>query len=106
MSLKSIKKGDTVQIISGKDKGKSGKVLRIFSGEDRIIVEGINIKKRHQRPKKEGERGQMVQVASPFHISNIMLMCPSCKKSTRKSVQIRKDGSRMRVCKKCKAEIN
>lgn len=103
--MKSIKKGDTVKVISGKDRGKTGKVLRVFPADNKIIVENINIKKKRQRPKKQGEKGQTVQVASPFDISNVMLVCPSCKKPTRKAVLLRQDGSRVRSCKKCKAEL-
>lgn len=105
MSLKTLKRGDTVKVLSGKDKGKTAKVMNVFPKEDRIIVEGVNIKKRHQRSKKQGAKGQVVQMSMPFHISNVMLVCSSCKKPTRRSVTIRQDGSRARSCKKCKAEL-
>ena len=84
-----IKKNDTVLIISGKDKGKQGKVLDVFPKEERIVVEGINLKKKHQRPKKSGEKGQMVTLPGPLNISNAKLICPGCKKPTRVGYKIR-----------------
>ena len=99
-----IKKNDTVLIISGKDKGKQGKVLNVFPKEERIVVEGINLKKKHQRPKKSGEKGQMVTLPGPLNISNAKLICPGCKKPTRVGYKIR-DKRKTRICKKCKQEI-
>jgi len=102
MNTFKIKKGDTVRIISGKDKGKTGKVLRCFFTRDRVSIEGINIYKKHVRPKKQNEKGQIVEVARPLHISNVQIVCPSCGANSRIAIQ-RDKNSRSRACKKCNA---
>jgi len=95
-----VKKGDNVAVISGKDKGKSGKVLRAIPGLEKVLVESVNVVKRHQKPRKQGEKGQISQMPSPIHVSNVMLICPKCSKPTR--VGYRFEGeSKSRVCKKC-----
>ena len=99
-----IKKGDTVKILSGKDKGKTGKVATIFRGDGRIIVEGVNIKKKHLRPRKQGQKGQTVEISAPLNSSNAMVVCPSCKKPSRLGIKTT-DGKKMRVCKKCGTEM-
>jgi len=99
-----IKTGDTVLIISGKDKGKKGKVIKSLPREGRIIVEGINIRKKHVRPRREGEKGQIVEVPAPFDVSNVKLICPKCKNATRIGYKI-VEKNKYRVCKKCNQEI-
>jgi large subunit ribosomal protein L24 len=99
-----IKKGDTVSIISGKDKGKKGKVVRVFPKESRILVEGVNLRKKHRRAKKMGEKGQVITIASPIHVSNVMLVCPKCSKLTRIGAT-RIEGKTYRMCKKCNSEF-
>lgn len=99
-----IKKGDKVQIISGKDKGKSGVVLRSIPIRERIVVEGINIVKKHSRARKEGEKGTRVEIPVSISISNAMLVCPKCEKSTRIGYKIVNE-KKFRICKKCKEEI-
>lgn len=99
-----IKKGDTVQIITGKNKGKSGKVLRVLSENEKVLVEGINVFKKHSRPKKQGEKGQIIEVTRPLSISNVMLFCSSCKKPRRVGIKMEGD-KKVRVCKKCEAKI-
>lgn len=99
-----IKKGDTVKIVSGKDRGKTGKVLEVFPVREKISVDGINLYKKHVRPKKQGEKGQLVTLIRPFAVSNVMLVCGSCKKPTRIGYEIH-SGKKQRVCKKCKAAI-
>ena len=99
-----ILKGDIVKIISGKDRGKTGTVLRALPAADKIIIDGLNLVKKHSRPRKQGEKGQMVSVPRPLGVSKVMLVCASCKEPTR--VGSRMDGSRkVRYCKKCKAKI-
>ncbi|HBB56627.1 TPA: 50S ribosomal protein L24 [Patescibacteria group bacterium] len=99
-----IKKGDTVKIISGKDKGKTGKVALVISDTQRIIVEGANMRKKHVKPRKQGQKGQTLEVAGSMHVSNAMFSCPSCGKATR--LGAKKDGrKKYRVCVKCKAQI-
>lgn len=103
-----IKKNDTVVIISGKDRGKSGKVIRVFppraQGSGKIIVEGVALKKRHERPKKSGQKGEIVETSFPIDFSNVMIFCKSCKKGVRVGYKISDDGKK-RICQKCKNEI-
>ena len=95
-----IKKGDTVKIMAGKDKGKTGKVSKVIPAEGKIIVEGINIKKKHMRPKKQRQKGQIIQVSAPFYASSAMIVCSSCGKTAR--IGYKKEGEKkIRVCKKC-----
>ncbi len=95
-----IKKGDTVQIMTGKDRGKSGKVLEVSPKDRRIAVEGLNIRVRYSRPKKQGEKGQRMEVPAALDLSKVMLICPSCGKATRVGHEITANGI-LRKCKKC-----
>ena len=99
-----IKKGDTVKIISGKDRGKTGAVLRAYPEESRVSIEGLNLFKKRVRPTKQGQKGEVVSAARPLHISNIMIVCSSCKKPTRIGSRYESD-TKIRYCKKCKASI-
>ena len=99
-----IKKGDTVLIISGKDKGKSAKVLKSLPKEVKVLVEGTNLKKKHVKPKKEGEKGQVVSIPLPIDVSNVKFVCPKCRKAVRLGYKIVGD-KKFRVCKKCKSEV-
>lgn len=99
-----IKKGDQVLIIAGKDKNKRGKVIRALPGEKKVVVENINLRKKHVRPKKRGEKGQVVEFPAPLDVSNVKLICPRCGKPTRVGFKIKK-RSKVRVCKKCNQEI-
>ncbi|MBI1957361.1 MAG: 50S ribosomal protein L24 [Candidatus Niyogibacteria bacterium] len=100
-----IKKGDIVKILSGKDRGKTAKVLRVLPREARIVVDGVNIHKRHQRARKAGEKGQILSIPSPLSVSNAMLVCPSCSRPTRPRWS--SEGSvKGRVCRKCGAAIH
>ncbi len=103
--MSKIKKNDQVKIISGKDKGKTGKVLRVFPTEEKILVEGLNLRKKHMKPRKEGEKGQRIEIPGKLNISNIMLVCPKCGKDTRVGYKI-VEKNKFRFCKKCQAEIN
>ena len=99
-----IKKGDTVLIISGKDRNKKGDVLRSFPREKKVVVQGVNLVKKHQKPKKEGEKGQILQIPSKIDVSNVAIICPSCKKATRIGFKMIKD-KKHRSCKKCGKKI-
>ncbi len=99
-----IQKNDTVLIISGKYRGKKGKVLQSFPKKEKIIIEGINLMKKHRKPKKTGEKGQIVELPAPIHISNVKLICPKCGKASRIGYKIIK-GKKYRICKKCKQEV-
>lgn len=107
-----IKKGDKVLVISGKSRGKTGKVLQVFSANDRITVEGLNLGKKHVRPRREGEKGQVVELALPMHVSNVKLLCPKCSQPARIGFRVGaiKEGAKnsrnkTRICKKCGSEV-
>ncbi|MCK5044851.1 50S ribosomal protein L24 [Candidatus Parcubacteria bacterium] len=99
-----IKKNDTVLITAGKDRNRKGKVLDAFPTKAKVLVEGINIRKKHVRPKKSGEKGQVVEAANPISVSNVKLICPKCNKAARTEYKI-EGKKKSRICKKCKAEI-
>lgn len=99
-----VKKGDNVLIISGKDKGRTAKILKSLVKERKVLVDGINLKKKHVKPKKEGEKGQVISVAAPLDVSNIKFLCPKCGKATRLGYKIDKD-KKFRICKKCQSEV-
>ena len=99
-----IKKGDNVLIISGKDKGRTAKILKSLVKERMVLIDGINIKKKHVKPKKEGEKGQVISKAVPMDVSNVMLICPKCSKATRIGYKITAD-KKFRICKKCQSEV-
>ncbi len=97
-----IRKDDTVKILSGKDRGKKGRVLRVLSKENKLVIEGINLVTKHIRPKREGEKGQKIKMAMPLSISRVMLICPRCKQPIRVGYKILSDGRKKRFCRKCK----
>ena len=105
MNTLSIKKGDTVVVLSGKDKGKQGKVLSAMPETGKVIVEKVNVVTRHTRPRQQGEEGGLVKKEAPIYACKVMRVCPKCKKPTRPASRAGKDGKRVRVCKKCGAEI-
>ncbi len=100
-----IRKGDKVLIISGKYRSKTGKVLDVKPKENKIRVEGVNLIKKHSRPKREGEKGQIVEMPAFFNVSNVKIVCSKCGKAARIGFEIskEKDGkkSKVRICKKC-----
>lgn len=95
-----IKKGDNIKVIAGKDRGKTAKILKVFPVDEKIMGEGVNMYKKHIRPKREGEKGETVSVTRPFSISNVMLICHSCGKPARMG-GVREGKKKLRVCKKC-----
>lgn len=99
-----IKKGDTALITKGKYRGKIGKVLKVFPKERKILVEGINIVRKHQKPKRTGEKGQIVEMPSPINASNAKLICSKCGKAVRVGYKI-VEKKKYRICKKCGQEI-
>ncbi|HIE36083.1 MAG TPA: 50S ribosomal protein L24 [Candidatus Omnitrophica bacterium] len=104
MSLR-IKRGDKVVILAGKDKGKTGKVLKVFPKEMRAIVEGVNLVKKHIRRRGENEPGGIKEIPAPLHISNLALFCSNCNRGVRFGIRILEDKSKIRVCKKCQQPI-
>jgi len=95
-----VKKGDTVLIIAGDDRGRKGKVIKAMPKEQRIIVEGINIQKKHVKPRREGEKGQIVEKPGPIHVSNVKVICPKCGKPTKIGYQ-KVGDKKFRKCKIC-----
>ena len=100
-----LKRDDQVEIIAGKDKGRVGKILRIHRDSDRVVVEKINVVKRHTKPNMANQQGGILEKEAPIHVSNVMLICPKCAKAVRVGRKILEDGSKVRVCKKCDETI-
>ena len=100
-----IKKGDTIQAIKGKDKGKKGKVLSVSLETGRALVEGINMAKKHKRQSSQDQKGGIISIEMPISVSNIALVCKSCNRPTRVGFSILKDGTKTRICKSCKEAI-
>ena len=100
-----IRKGDRVKVITGKDKGKESRVLRVYPERERLVVEHVNMMKKHQRPTNKQPQGGILEVEGTIHASNVMLICPSCSEPTRVGRR-REDGTRIRTCKKCGADID
>ena len=99
-----VKKGDTVVVLSGKDKGKQGKVIEALPKKGKVVVEGINKVKRHTKPNVKAPQGGILVKEAPMHACKVMLVCPKCGKATRHAVKLA-DGKKVRVCKKCGAEL-
>lgn len=99
-----IRKNDTILVVSGKDRGKKGKVLTSFPKNSKILVEGVNLRKKHQKPKKQGEKGQVVLMPGPISVSNVKIVCSKCGNPVKIGYRIL-DKKKMRFCKKCNQEI-
>lgn len=96
-----IRKGDTVVIIAGKDKGKRGKVRLALPKKDRVVVEGLNMIKRHSRARRAARQAGIIELEAPIHVPNVMLLCNKCGKPTRIEFRFLDDGSKVRVCRRC-----
>ena len=108
-----IKKGDKIKILAGKDRGKTGKVLQVFSSAGKVSVEGLNLLIKHMRPRRQGEKGQRIEFPAPLDLSNVILLCPKCDRPTRVSYKYLevikndvKQKKKVRVCKKCRQAID
>ncbi len=99
-----ILKNDTVFVVRGKDRGKSGKVMEVFPRKHLVVVEGANMRKRHRKPRRTGEKGQILEIPAPLHVSNVKLLCPKCGQSTRVGYNIEAER-KVRICKKCNQEL-
>lgn len=99
-----VKKGDLVKMIAGKDKGKTGKVLRVILEKKKAVIDGLNLVKKHKRPRKEGEKGQRVEIPRAVDASNLILVCSKCGKASRAGYK-KSGDKKIRFCKKCKAEM-
>jgi len=104
--MQKIRKNDMVHILAGRDKGKTGRVFKVYPGEERALVEGINYVKKHARKSQANPQGGIVQKESPIHISSLALLCKTCNKPARIGINILADGTKSRYCKRCKEVIS
>jgi large subunit ribosomal protein L24 len=100
-----IKKGDRVRVIAGKDLGKDGVIMRVIPEKDKVIVEGVNIAKKHQRPTRATMQGGIIDKDMPLQASNVALLCSGCGKPTRLGYRFDDHGKKIRICRKCKADV-
>jgi large subunit ribosomal protein L24 len=102
---KKVKKGDTVEVIQGKERGKRGKVLRVLATQDRVVIERVNFIKRHVRPSQKSPQGGVIEREGAVHISNVEIVCPSCGQPTRVGFRI-DDDTKVRFCKHCNNQVD
>ena len=100
-----IRKGDTVQVLSGKHRGKRGQVMVALPAQGKVIVEGVNVAKRHAKPTRATQQGGVIDKFMPVHVSTVALVCKSCDKPTRAGFRFEDDGEKVRICKKCGAGL-
>jgi large subunit ribosomal protein L24 len=100
-----IKKGDQVQVLTGKDRGATGTVTRVLPDAAKVIVDGVNVAKKHQRATKATMQGGIIDKDMPLPVANVALLCPACGKRTRVGYRIEGDGTKIRVCKKCGGDM-
>jgi len=100
-----LKKGDTVKVLSGNDKGKTGEVLTVLPKENRVIVKDVNIRKKAVKPRKAGDEGGIIPSEHPINASKVAVVCPKCQKAVRIGYKVDKDGKKVRVCKSCGEEL-
>ena len=106
MNKMHVKRGDTVKVIAGKDKGKEGKIIEAIPSKNKVIVEGVALVKRHTKARMQGQESGILTKEAAIDASNVMRVCPSCGKAARTGIKVYEDGSKARYCKKCNAEIN
>jgi large subunit ribosomal protein L24 len=100
-----LKKGDTVKVTRGKDKGRTGKIEKVFPKKNKILIPGLNLYKKHAKPKSEKDPGGIVEIVKPLPVSNVALVCPKCSQPTRVGYRVAKSGKKQRICKKCKVDV-
>ena len=102
-----IRRNDSVQVMAGKDRGKTGRVLRVIADKNRLVVEGVNFVKRHTRPNPgRGVKGGILEKEAALHASNVQLVCPECSKPTRIGHKVLEDGRKVRICRKCEGVVD
>ena len=101
-----VRKNDQVVVVAGKEKGKTGKVLRVFPEKGRVLVENLNVVKRHTRPSRANAEGGIIEREAQLDISNVQLVCKACAKPTRTGIRVLEDGSKVRFCKKCNETVD
>ncbi len=100
-----IRKNDKVVVLSGRDKGKQGEVLRAMPAEGKVVVQGVSVATKHQKARKQGEESSIIKVETPIYACKVMVVCPKCSKPTRVAHKVGADGKKVRVCKHCGAEL-
>ena len=100
-----IRKNDKVVVLSGRDKGKQGEVLRAMPAEGKVVVQGVSVATKHQKARKQGEESSIIKVETPIYACKVMVVCPKCSKPTRVAHKVGADGKKVRVCKRCGAEL-
>ena len=106
MNKMHVKRGDTVAVIAGKDKGKEGNVIAAFPEQNKVIVEGVAVAKKHQKARMQGQASAIIDKEMPIDASNVMRVCPKCGKPARVGVKVFDDGSKAKFCKKCGETFN
>ena len=106
MNKMHVKRGDTVVVIAGKDKGKEGKVVAAYPAQNKVIVEGVAMAKRHQKARVQGQESGIINKELPIDASNVMRVCPKCGKPSRVGIKVFEDGSKAKYCKKCNETFN
>jgi large subunit ribosomal protein L24 len=101
-----VRKNDTVQVLAGRERGKQGKVSRVIPKEARVVIEGVNLRKRHVRPRRPGEQAGIVEFPAPLHVSNVAVVCTKCGRPTRVGFRVLADGQKVRYCKRCDEVID
>jgi large subunit ribosomal protein L24 len=101
-----VRKGDKVVVLQGKDRGKEGTVTFAFPKDDRVIVDGVNIAKKHQKPTRQTQQGGIIDKEMPIPVSNVAIVCPSCGKATRVGHRFEPDGTKVRICRKCEGDLS
>jgi len=100
-----IRKGDRVQVLAGKDRGKTGTVTFAYPAKDKVVVDGLNVAKKHQKPKGGTMQGGIIDKEMPMAVSNVAIICPSCSKPTRIGYRFEPDGTKVRICRKCEGDL-
>lgn len=100
-----LKTGDKVMVIAGKDRGKKGKILQTFPHAERVVVEGVNILKKHVRSRRQGQKGQIIELAAPLAAAKVMFFCSRCEKAVRLGYRLGSDKKKERLCKKCRETV-
>lgn len=100
-----IKQGDMVKVMKGKDAGKSGKIVQVLPETNKVVVEGLGILKKHMKPTKRGEKGQIIEFSAPMAVANVQIVCSKCNKVTRVGFQLLNDGKKQRICRKCQQAL-
>lgn len=101
-----IRKGDRVEVLTGKDRGKQAEVTFAFPAEGKVIVDGANVAKRHQKPTRSTRQGGIIDKEMPMRVDNVAVICPSCQKPTRVGFRFDPDGSKIRICRKCEGDLS